>query len=119
MQDNQNSIKKYALTFGLTPGILWLAGGILGVYLSKGTEMLFISAAITGGLPIITTIISSRYNIAGSLFLIVEALLIFILVYSESRDLIVIAAVFLSYSLPLIISAVIFIYHWYKGKTRI
>lgn len=119
MMDYHSQTKKYALTLGLTPGILWLIGGIVGTYFYSGSPMLYLSAVITGGLPIITTLIASRFNIAGSLFLIVEALIIMLLIYSEGINYIIIGAIFLSYSLPLIISAITFIRYWYKGKTRI
>lgn len=119
MVDYNSHIKKYAVTLGMTPGILWLIGGILGVYFSNGTTLLLISALITGGIPIVTTLIASRFNITGSLFLILEALLLFLLIYIEGINPMILAAIFLSYSLPLILSAISFIRYWYKNKTRI
>jgi len=119
MLDYYSQTKKYAITLGLTPGFLWLIGGIIGVYYSKGSTMLFISAVLIGGLPVLTTIIASRFNIIGSFVLIIEALAILLLVYTEGINIIIIIVLFLSYSLPLIISAISFISYWYKNKTRI
>lgn len=119
MLDYYSQTKKYAITLGLTPGLLWLIGGIIGVYYSKGSATLFISALLTGGLPVVTTIFASKFNITGSLLLIIEALAILLLVYTEGINIIIITVLFLSYSLPLIISAISFISYWYKNKTRI
>ena len=111
-------IKKYALTLGLTPGILWLIGGLLGVYFSKENTK-FLSAIIIGGLPIITTIFAVKFNILGSIILILESLLILIITYYENIYLPIIILLFLSYSLPLLLSGISFIRYWYKNKTRI
>jgi hypothetical protein len=43
MVDYNNHIKKYAVTLGVTPGVLWLVGGILGVYFSNGTTLYLVS----------------------------------------------------------------------------
>jgi hypothetical protein len=112
-------IRKYAMAFGLTSGILWLVGGIIGSYYSGGGFALFLAAFITGGIPILTTIFAARFNIAGALLLIAESLAMMAIVYFERSNLIILALLFLSYSLPLILSGITFLRYWYKNKTRI
>lgn len=119
MLDYYYQTKKYALTLGLTPGFLWLIGGVLGVYYSKGSTSYLVSALVTGGIPIITTVIASRFNIVGPILLILEALALIFLVYSNGNNLVITIVLFLSYSLPLILSAIMFFRYWYKNKTRI
>lgn len=119
MIDYNNNIKKYALALALTPGILWFVGGILGVYFRNGSAMLFLSAFIIGGLPIITALIASRFNIAGSLLLIIEAAAVMFLIYANGISTLIFIVIFLSYGLPIILSAFTFIGYWYKNKTRI
>jgi hypothetical protein len=114
-----SNIRKYAMAFGLTSGILWLVGGILGAYYSGGGFALFLAAAITGGIPILTTFFAARFNIVGSLLLIVEGFSMMLLIYFERHNLIILALLFLSYSLPLILSGITFLRFWYKNKTRI
>lgn len=118
MADYNSETRKYAMTIGLTTGFLWLAGGLLGTYFSKDFP-LFASAALIGGLPIITTFIASKFNILGSLLLIIEAVTVLFLSFAEGTNLIIVTALSISYSLPLVICGFTFISYWYKNKTRI
>lgn len=119
MSDYYYDIKKYAMTLGLTTGTLWLIGGVLGVYFSKKSPSLFLSAIVVGGVPILTTLAASRFNIIGALALIAEAILMLLVTYSEIGNLFIIVILLLSYSLPMALSGAAFMEYWYKNKTRI
>lgn len=119
MSEYYSGIRKYAVTLGLTTGILWLTGGLLGVYFSKGDTLLFLSALLVGGLPIAITLLAAKYNVLGALLLILEAVSVLVIIYSEVSNLIIIIVLCLSYSIPIVLSGVNFIRYWYKNKTRI
>lgn len=119
MVDPYSGIKKYALTLGLTPGFLWLIGGILGVYFARGNAALLLSALVTGGLPAICALFASKFNIIGSLLLILDAISIILITYSGGTQLVVILLLFISYSLPIFLSGIFFIRYWFKCKIHI
>jgi len=120
MPNYYSNIKNYAVTLGLTTGFLWLIGGLLGVYFSKGGgSLLFSSAIIIGGLPLIITLIALKYNIFGALLLIVQAVLVLSIVYSESTNIFIVLVLCLSYFLPILLSGIMFIIYWYKNKIRV
>ncbi|HBM80784.1 MAG: hypothetical protein QME45_06405 [Clostridiales bacterium] len=111
--------KKYGLTLSLTPSILYLTGGLLGIYFKNDSTMLFESVAVIGGLPILFSLIALKFNLLGALLLIIDSLLVLYAIYAEGVNYVLLALLFLSYNLPLIISGVLFSIYWYKNKTRL
>lgn len=112
-------IKKYALTLSITCGLLWLLGSILGIYFSDSDNSLYISALIIGGMPIISGIIGFKFHILGSILLFINAFFVILAIYFQINNIYIIYAVFIAYSLPLILSAVKYLEYWYRSKTRI
>lgn len=119
MLDPYSETKKYALAFGLTPGFLWLIGGILGVYFSRGNTTLFISALLTGGFPAVCALFAYKFNITGAVLLILDAISIILITYYGGTQIIIISLLFISYSLPIFLSGIFFMRYWFKCRTHI